>query len=113
MTTNSLLVLNFLKKHYGEEFTKEQMVNTLGISLPSITGSINGLVKKGHVVERCEEVVVEPATETRKAKVKTIRYETLTESGLAYDPEEEERVKAAEKAAAKAAKAAAKANAEA
>lgn len=108
-TMNSELVLNYLKKHYGEEITKQALADTLGISLPAVTGSINGLVKKGYVVERLEEIEVEPATDTRKAKVKVVRHETLTEAGLAYDPVAEAEAKAAEKEAARAAKAAAKA----
>ena len=106
MTVNSELVLNYLKKNYGKEFTKAELVQALGISLPAVTGSINGLVKKGYVAERCEESEVEPATETRKAKVKVLRHETLTEAGLTYDPAVEEAEKAAAKEAAKAAKAA-------
>ena len=58
---------------------------------------------------REETVVDEPATETRKAKTRVVKYHTLTEEGLSYDPVEEEARKAAEKEAAKAAKAAAKA----
>jgi len=109
MTINSELVLNHLKNNYGKEFTKQELSEALGISLPAVTGSINGLVKKGYVVERMEEVEVEPATETRKAKVKVIRHEALTEAGLAYDPVAEEAAKQAAKEAAKAEKAAARA----
>lgn len=105
MTVNSELVLNYLKKNYGKEFTKQDLVKELGISLPAVTGTINSLVKKGYVVERLEEIEVEPATETRKAKMKVIRHETLTEAGLTYDPVAEEAAKAAAKEAAKAAKA--------
>lgn len=108
ITPNSELVLNFLKQHYGQEFTKQDIAAELSISVPAVTGSINGLVKKGYVVERLEEVEVEPATETRKAKVKTVRHETLTEAGLTYDPVAEEQERQAAKEAAKAAKAAAK-----
>lgn len=109
MTINSELVLNYLKNNYGKEFTKQEIVEALNISLPAVTGSINSLVKKGYVTERLEEVEVEPATETKKAKIKVVRHETLTEAGLTYDPVAEEAAKAAEKEAAKAAKAAAKA----
>lgn len=109
ITPNSELVLNFLKKHFGQEFTKNEIAEALNISIPAVTGSINGLVRKKYVTERLEEIEVEPATETRKAKMKTIRHETLTEAGLAYDPVAEAEQAAAEKAAAKAAKAAAKA----
>lgn len=109
MTVNSELVLNYLKKTYGTEHTKQDIVKELGISLPAVTGTINSLVKKGYVTERTEEIEVEPATETRKAKVKTIRYEMLTEAGLAYDPVAEEAAKQAAKEAARAEKEAAKA----
>lgn len=106
ITENSEKVLNYLKSNYGKEFTKEQLVKELGISLPAVTGSINGLRKKGYIDERCEEVELEPATETRKAKMKTIRYEMLNEAGLAYDPVAEEEERQAAKAAEKARKAA-------
>ena len=111
MTVNSELVLNYLKKNYGVEFTKNDIAEALSISVPAVTGSVNGLVNNGYAVERVEEVEVEPATETRKAKIKNVRHVQLTEAGLAYDPVAEEEAKAAEKAAKKAAKAAEKAEA--
>lgn len=113
ITPNSELVLNFLKQNYGKEFTKQEIADALGISIPAVTGSINGLVKKQYVTERLEEVEVEPATDTRKAKVKVVRHETLTEAGLAYDPIAEEEAKQAAKAAEKERKAAERAAAKA
>jgi len=113
ITPNSELVLNYLKKNFGKEFTKQEIAEALGISIPAVTGSINGLVKKSYVTERLEEVEVEPATDTRKAKVKTVRHETLTEAGLAYDPVAEEEAKQAAKAAEKERKAAERAAAKA
>ena len=113
MTANSEMVLNFMKKNFGQEFTKQDIAEALGISVPAVTGSINGLVKRGYVTERMEEIEVEPATETRKAKMKTIRHETLTEAGLAYDPVAEEEAKQAAKAAEKERKAAERAAAKA
>lgn len=119
MTQNSERVLNFLKEHYGQEFSKQDLVEALSISLPAVVGSINGLEKRKYVTLTREDVIeLEPATETRKAKTKTVKYHTLTEAGLAYDPVAEEQAKlaakqaekerkAAEKAAAKAAKEAA------
>lgn len=115
-SNNSIAVLNFLKAHYGEEFSKKQIAEALGISVPAVTGSINALVKKGHVATTREEVIeLEPATETRKAKTTTVKYHTLNESGLTFDPiaeeeaakqrkEEEKAQRAAERAARKAAK---------
>lgn len=119
ITPNSELVLNFLKKHYGQEFTKNEIAEALNISVPAVTGSINGLLRKGkaagveYITERMEEVEVEHATDTRKAKVKTVRHEMLTEAGLAYDPVAEEEAKQAAKAAEKERKAAERAAAKA
>lgn len=110
MTQNSELVLNFLKKNYGKEFSKQELAEELGVSLPAVVGSINSLEKKGYTSITREETIEDaPATETRKAKTHVIKYHTLTEAGLAYDPVAEEAEKAAEKAAKKAAKEAEKA----
>lgn len=116
MTQNSELVLNYLKNNFGKEFSKQQIAEALGISVPAVTGTINALSKpeKGYCTVTREEVIeVEPATETRKAKTKTVKYHTLTEAGLAYDPVAEEAAKQAAREAAKAEKAAAKAAAKA
>lgn len=107
ITQNSEKVLNFLKSNYGSEFTKQDIAEALGISIPAVTGSMNGLIKKGYAVTtRTEEVEKSPATETRKAQIKNVPYHTLTEAGLAYDPVAEEEARLAAKEAEKAAKAA-------
>ena len=96
ISDSSLTILNFMKQHYGQEFSKDELASTLSLSPRAVTGAvngINGMVKKGYMSERVEEVEVEPATENRKAKTRTIRYETLTEKGLAYDPVAEEEAK--------------------
>lgn len=114
MTQNSELVLNYLKKNYGKEFTKKEISEAVGVSVPAVTGSLNGLIKKGYAATtRTEEVVTAEATETRKAQVKNVLYHTLTEAGLSYDPVAEEAEKAAAKEAAKAARAAERAAAKA
>jgi len=121
MTENSERVLNFLKEHYGQEYSKNEIKDALGISLSAVIGSINPLEKNGYTkITRTEVIELEPATETRKAKTKEIKYHTLTEAGLAYDPvaeaaekaaklQAEKEARAAERAARKAAKEAEKA----
>ena len=105
MTINSEKVLNFLKEHFGEEFSKKELSEKLGISLPSVVGSINGLQRNEYVTTTREETIEdEPATETRKAKTHVVKYHTLTEKGLTYDPVAEAAEKEAEKQAKKAAK---------
>jgi len=111
-TVNSIMVLNFLKEHYGSEFSKKEIADALGISIRAVTGTINAFSRpeKGYCVITREEVVEEaPETETRKAKTKVVKYHTLTEKGLAYDPVKEEEEKQAMKEAEKARKAAARA----
>ena len=114
MTVNSEKVLNFLKEHYGDEFSKDEIAKALGISLSAVIGSINPLEKKGYSkITREETVELEPATETRKAKTKVVKYHTLTEEGLSYDPVAEEAEKLAKKQAEKERKAAERAAAKA
>lgn len=114
MTINSERVLNYLKENYGKDFSKQEIADALGISLSAVIGSINPLEKKGYSKIVREEVVeLEAATETRKAKTKTVKYHTLTEEGLAYDPIAEEAEKAAAKQAEKERKAAERAAAKA
>ena len=114
MNINSERVLNFLKENYGKEFSKQEIADALNISLSAVIGSINPLEKKGYSKIVREEVVeLEAATETRKAKTKTVKYHTLTEEGLAYDPIAEEAEKAAAKQAEKERKAAERAAAKA
>jgi DNA-directed RNA polymerase specialized sigma subunit len=116
MTQNSELVFRTLQKNFGKEFSKQELAEMLGIPLAAVTGSMNFLIRNGFAVTTREDVVEdEPATETRKAKTHTVKYHTLTEAGLAYDPvkdaeekaaakQAEKERKAAERAAAKAAK---------
>ena len=114
MTINSERVLNFLKENFGKEFSKQEIADALGISLSAVIGSINPLEKKGYSkITREETITLEEATETRKAKTKVVKYHTLTDEGLVYDPLKEEAEKAAAKQAEKEAKAAARAAAKA
>ena len=107
MTVNSELVLNYLKQNYGKEFSKQEIAAALGISVPAVTGTVNALTKRGFCVVTREETVEDaPATETRKAKTHVVKYHTLTEDGLAYDPVAEAEEKAAAKEAEKTRKAA-------
>jgi len=113
-SVNSVKILNWMKEHYNEEHSKREIADALDISISSVTGTINSLIKKGYAITtRTEEKVEAEATETRKAKVKNVPYHTLTEAGLAYDPVAEAEAKAAEKEAEKARKAAERAAAKA
>ena len=80
MTENSRKVLDFLKANYGEKVTANQIAEALGISVPAVTGSVNGLVKK-------ERAFREEATAEKDGKEVTIKYISLTEAGYNFDPD--------------------------
>lgn len=112
-SVNSEKILNYMKEHYGQEMTKQQIAEALGLSVPTVTGTINSLVKNERCTKREETYVAEEATETRKEKIGKRVWHTLTEAGLAFDPVAEDEAREAEKARIKAEKAAAKAAAQA
>ncbi len=110
MTENSNRVLNYMKEHYGQEMSKQEIAEALGVSINTVSGSVNSLIKKKYAITTREEIVeTVPATETRKAQTKKVLYHTLTEAGLNYDPVAEAAEIAAQKEALKAQRAAEKA----
>lgn len=100
MTENSRKVLDFLKKNYGKEFSKHELVDKLDIPMSAVSGSINGLLKKNYASERIE-VFSERLPGDKALEVRMVQ---LTEEGLKYDPDEEERKKAQERLEAAAAR---------
>lgn len=100
MTENARKVFDFLKKNYGKEFTKHDLVDKLDLPMSAVSGTINGLVRRKQAVERVELL---PARFIGERAVE-LRYVQLTEAGLEYDPDEEERRKAQEKLEASAAR---------
>jgi DNA-binding MarR family transcriptional regulator len=89
MTDNSKKVFGYLKEHYGEKLTHQHIVAALGVSSPAVSGSVNGLVKKGLAV-RTEET--EMSGEDGKEVI--VKYISLTEEGYAFDPDAEAEAKA-------------------
>ena len=85
MTDGSRKVFNFLKENYGEKLTNADIATALSLSGPTVVGSVNGLVKKGYAVR--EEVVL-PAQEEGGKEVK-VKYISLTEDGMNFDPDAE------------------------
>ena len=81
MTDNSKKVFNALKAHYGDKITHQQLVAELGVSSAAVSGSVNGLVKKGYAVRNEEIEMGEDGKET------VVKYITLTEDGFAFDPD--------------------------
>lgn len=90
MTDGSKAVFNFLKKNYGKEFTKHEIVEAVDVTMAAVNGSVNWLVKRGYVSERVEVI----PGKYKGMKTTEIRFVTLTEAGKAFDPDEDERRKA-------------------
>lgn len=83
MTENSRKIFDFLKANYGEELTGNDIKDALGVSISAVTGTVNGLVKKGYAVRN--EVTITGADK----KPAIVKYITLTEAGLDFDPDAE------------------------
>lgn len=83
MTDNSKKVFNFLKEN-DKEFVAQDIASALGISVAAVTGSVNGLVKKGRAVRR------EQTTTTSDGKAAVVKYISLTDEGKAFDPDAED-----------------------
>ena len=84
MTENSKRVFNFLKKHHGVKVTAQEIAKELDITINAVTGSVNGLTKKKYAVR--EEV----SSQNADGKPVITKYISLTDEGLAFDPDAEE-----------------------
>lgn len=85
MTDNSRLVFDYLKANYGKKLTMHDIAEALGVSTSTVTGSVNGLANtKKHpaYAVRTEEQVT-----NAEGKVSTVKYISLTEEGMAFDPD--------------------------
>ena len=102
MTENSKNVFHFLHDNHDIRLTAGEIAEKLGITVSAVTGSVNGLVRKGYAARTEESVEVD-------GKKSVVKYIALTDEGTAFDPEKAEAEEAERKAAEKAAKAAAKA----
>ena len=52
ITQGSQMVLNFLKRNYGTEFTKKEIAEGAKVSFNTVNGSIRGLVPQQNRVKR-------------------------------------------------------------
>ena len=88
MTENSRKVFDFLKANNNVQITGQEIAKELDVTINAVTGSVNGLVKKGFAVR--EEVT---ATDDA-GKPKITKYIKLTDAGMAHDPDAVEEAKA-------------------
>ena len=83
MTENSHKVFDFLKANgAGVKFTTRDVMTALGFEKPgTVTGSINGLYKKGYV-DKTKEM-----REDAEGKAKEVSVFWLTDAGASFDPD--------------------------
>ncbi len=83
MTEGSKRVFAFLKANHGVKVTAQDIAADLGVKISVVTGSVNGLVKKGYAIREATEIVGEDG------KAKATSYISLTDEGMAFDPDAE------------------------
>lgn len=86
MTENSRMVFEYLKKHPDKQFSKQQLIDLTDLSMPAVNASILNFINKGFVQEFS---VIDPATANFVNPLYHKTYQ-ITETGLAFDPDEEE-----------------------
>lgn len=84
MKDTSRKILEFLKLHQGENLTNADIATQLGVSAPTVVGSVNSFVKKGWAVRTPVEL------EAAEGKTVTVKYISLTAEGMAVNPEADE-----------------------
>lgn len=83
MKENTKAIFMYLKEHNGEQITAQEIADALGLGVKSVIGSVNSFVKKAWAV-RSEPVKVEINGEK-----KDVKFISLTDAGLAVDPDAE------------------------
>ena len=83
MKENTKAIFMYLKEHNGEQITAQEIADALGLGVKSVIGSVNSFVKKRWAV-RSEPVKIEINGEKKEVK-----FISLTDEGLAVDPDAE------------------------
>ena len=86
---NSLKVLNYVKAHNGENMTAADIAEGTGLEVRSVNGIVtSAFQKKGLMVRTPAEIEV--TDEEGKVSHESVKFISLTEEGLAFDPDAEE-----------------------
>lgn len=85
MTENSRKVLETLKANYGKKWVTADLAEAAGVTAPTVTGAVTGMVKKGYAVR--EEGVINTTDKEGKEIEKTVKFISLTEAGMNFDPD--------------------------
>lgn len=88
MTVNSRKVYEFLKENYGKNLTAQDIAKALDISVSAVTGSVNGLARD--TKHPAYAVRNEVEVEGEEGKTVKVKYISLTEAGLQFNPDAKE-----------------------
>lgn len=82
MKENSKKVLNYLKEINGDNVTAADVAETLGLEKRQVDGIFTSAIqRKGLGVRTPAEIELEDGTH------KTVKFLSLTEAGMAFDPD--------------------------
>lgn len=82
VSEKSLVVLDYLKEHKGENLTAADIAEALGMEKKSVDGIVtSGLQRKGYAERIPAEIELEDGSH------KPVKFIQATEAGLAYDDE--------------------------
>lgn len=85
MKTNSRNILNYLKEHNGENLTAADIAAALGLEKRSVDGSFTSAIqRKGLGIRTPAEVELADGSHAQ------VKFLSLTEAGMNYDPDQEE-----------------------
>ena len=90
MTENSRKVLETLKAHYAEEkqWLTSELAQAAGVTAPTVTGAVTGLVKKGFALRTPGTTIVKSIKDGQEVESeKEVKFISLTEAGYNYDPD--------------------------
>lgn len=84
LSDNAKTILNFLKTNADGSFTQNDIADATGVSRKAMTGTINGLVRKGFATRVEDDIEI---VDGDKTKTKTVKYVKLTDAGMVVDPD--------------------------
>ena len=85
MKENSVKVLNYLKEHNGEKMTAADVAEALGLEKRSVDGIFTSAIqRKGLGVRTPAEIELADGTH------KQVKFMSLTDAGMAFDPAAED-----------------------
>lgn len=93
MKPNAIAVHKYLVEHNGENVTAADIAEALGLTTKQVDGIVTaGFQRKNLSVRTPQEVEYEEVDKEGNTvtKVKTVKFISLTEAGLAFDPESDD-----------------------